>query len=283
MRFGLLVRGLVASSCLAGCALIAGLSDEGSGGAPLEAGLPDRAATDAARVDGAACTSSVLEESKTFAFVRGDVTVDAKDADWKCVDSLTFKAGQRAFDVVAGKGSALVAGQWNEDNLFFYARVVTSAPGASAALDQNNTNDGFHVYVMGPSPTDAYDGRDHHIVVDHLGQVADYGDGSTYRPVLDGIEAKATTARTENGDIAWDVELRVSAKSIGRTKLTTTDKVRVNFQINDAQVAADGGTKLGYRVMYLDSASCPVAPGCNQQGTSEPFCNPLCTREVKLQ
>lgn len=290
MRFGLRAYAAIVSACLAGCALIAGLDDSKGDAGPVDAG-GDRITQGEGGpilVDGAPCEPKELPESTVpeIAHVSADepITIDGNPKEWGCVDRLVISQGDRRVDTASGAGLARIALQWDEEFLYLTAKVTTSPPNGTAGADLNYKNDSFHWLVMGPAPGTEYTAQDHHITIDVFGQATDFSDVAGIRPNLDGIVAKATgvspgpTAELQT----FDVEIRATAKTLGRTTFRAGDIVQMNFQINDGPPAA-GKTAPAYRIWFLDAGTCPITTACNVLGTSEPYCNPRCTRGLRLR
>jgi hypothetical protein len=220
----------------------------------------------------AAESSSVIHASK----VKTAVTVIGEGAEWTCVDRLAFTAGQRVVGLGEGRGVADVAMQWDEQHLYLWAKVRTGGDPGTAPRLSNFNNDSFHLYAFSKAPTATYTADDHHIVIDVLGQTADYAIGS--REALTGIDAKAGPRQDENGMSSFVVEAKIDAVILGRTSLAQGDTVNVNFQINDQPDIANN-----YRVWFRDVGVCKSFTGCDVGGGSEPFCDPRCTGSVVLR
>jgi hypothetical protein len=287
----LLARSFVVAAYLGGCATLAGVNDgndgpaSSSGGtdlpvrdgaAPLGEGGSDTDALVACKPGNAADSTSKLHASKVTA--DAPVVVNGDPAEWACVDRLDFSVGGRAVGAAAGHDVAEIAMQWDEQHLYFLARVTSDAPGGTAVGDQIFKNDSMHLFLAGPDPQPAagYRASDHQMVFDYQSLVADYGGGLT-RPSTAGITEKAGPFVSQNGVLTFTVEARIDASVIGRAGgLKAGDRVRVNFQINDNAAAS-------YRTWFWESAVCTSFGTCNRSGVSEPYCDPHCTGEVELR
>ncbi|MBS2011479.1 MAG: hypothetical protein JST00_01095 [Deltaproteobacteria bacterium] len=291
MRFGLPAHAFAATMWLAGCALIAGIDDGDDKPAPIDASALDRVVQpdgSVAPVDSGACSAKELPETTIPEIARvvpsAPVIVDGSGKEWSCVDRMVFLTGNRRVDIAGGRGVARIALQHDDEAIYVWAVVTTATPSGTAAANANFRNDSFHLYAMGPAPTAEYTGQDHHVVVDALGLVTDYSDVAGIRPTLEGIVAKASmpVPAADPALQTFEVELRITAKTLGRVGFQAGDRVRMNFQINDGPPAA-GKNGPGYRVWFLDTATCPPTADCDVLSNSEPYCNPRCTRELTLK
>lgn len=290
MRFGLRAYAALALVCLAACASLAGLDDEGSAGKPVDAGAGDRVVQGEGSVlpaeTGPACESKELPETTLPEIVpvrvETPITVDGDAKEWSCVDRLAFTTGDRRVDLTAGRGVARIALQYDADKLYVLATVTTARPSGTADARASFQNDSFHLYAMGPSPSAEYTAEDHHITVDVLGQVTDFSDVAGIRPNLNGIAGAASPVRPgPSPDLqTFDVEISITATALGRTSFQSGGAVLVNFQVNDGPPVSN---KLGYRVWFLNDSTCPTTTDCNILMNSEPYCNPRCTQALKLK
>jgi len=290
VRFGLRTHAVAVLVGLAGCASIAGLDDDDSAARPLEAGAGDRVVQGEGGVlpgdAGPACESKELPETTLpeIVPVRAEtpVTIDGDAKDWSCVDRLAFTTGDRRVDLTAGRGVARIALQYDADKLYVFATVTTARPSGTAEARANFQNDSFHLYAMGPNPSAEYTAEDHHITVDVLGQVTDFSDVAGIRPNLNGIAGAVSAVRPGPApDLqTFDVEISLTATVLGRTSFQSGATVLMNFQVNDGPPVSN---KLGYRVWFLNDATCPVTTDCDVLANSEPYCNPRCARALKLR
>lgn len=287
MRWSLLAaRCIVVGAFACGCAAIAGISDNDGSGA---AGVSDAGDGSAAQPDGTApgdtgfppcAPGGNAADSPTMIHapkLKIPVNVDGDGAEWACVDRLAFTGGQRVVGLAGGNAVADVAIQWDEQHIYFWASVRTSSTGdnGTAGRQGNFNNDSIHLYLSGPSPTITFTGDDHHLVFDYKNQVADYD--LAFRQGLGGIAAVVGTPVDANGSLSFVVEARIDSTRIGRPTLKAGDKVRINFQVNDAP-----GIGGNYRIWFRDTARCTQFPTCTIANGSEPFCDPRCTGEVEL-
>ena len=288
MGWPLLARCIAVGACLTGCAALAGINDgaEGSsdGGAPSgESGVVDTgtSASDAPGGD-TGCVRRDASESPSLIHAQhlvasAPVMIDGKSDEWGCVDRLSFTVGQRVLGEGTGIGIAQIGVQWDENVLYILGEVTTQAPTSDAGRQQNFQNDSLSIFLAGPTPGATYTANDHHIVIDSIGQVADYM--ITARTGLAGITGAAGSVSTAANLLHFVVEARVDASILGRTKFAMNDLVRINFQVNDGP---SSGTH--YRVWFLDKSVCQKITGtCDVQGTSEPYCDPRCTGSVILR
>lgn len=287
MRRPLLAPSIAAALCLAGCATLAGINDgedkesTADGGAAdgqvpsiVESGSgpEDSSAAPCKPGGNAAESDSLIHATK----VMGAVVVDGDGAEWACVDRLAFTTGQRVVGLAAGRGVADVAMQWDETHLYLWAKVTTEPATGNAPRLTNFNNDSFHFYVSGRNPTTTYTNDDHQIVIDVLGQVADYNIAS--RPGLGGIDAKVGPRLAEGALSTFVVEAKIDAGIIGRTSFMQGDTIGINFQVNDQPDIASN-----YRIWFRDPAVCTTFGTCNQAGGSEPYCDPRCRGTVVLR
>jgi hypothetical protein len=281
---------LLVGACAAGCAGLAGINDGNDsasssgdpalpirdGGGPLADGGP---ATDGAVTcprGNAADSTSRLHASKVA--LDAPVTVNGDPAEWACVDRLDFSGGGRVIGPAAGHDVAEIAMQWDEQHLYFLARMTTDSPGGTATGDQIFKNDSMHLFLAGPDPQPGagYRASDHQTVFDYMGFVADYGGGLT-RPSTNGVTHMAGPFTSQNGVLTFVVEARIDAAFVGRSSgFKSGDRVRVNFQVNDDAANA-------YRIWYWEPAVCTGFGTCNKSGASEPYCDPHCSGEVELR
>ena len=186
--------------------------------------------------------------------------------------------GGRAVGAAVGHDVAEIAMQWDDQHLYFLARVTTDSPGGTAPRNQNFLNDSVHLYLAGPNPQPSagYRTSDHQMVFDYRNLVTDYQGGLT-QPGVAGITATTGPARDENGTLSFVVEARIDAAILGRTMgFQAGDAVRVNFQVNDKADSA-------YRIWFWETAVCKGFGACDKSGASEPFCDPHCSGEVALR
>lgn len=290
MRWHLLARSIVIGVCLAGCATLAGINDgednvregeaglDGPGLSTDEAGtIPeDSSPTPSPCAPGGNAAESESSLHATKVSPSRPVVVNGEGAEWACVDRLAFTVGQRSVGLAPDRGVADVAMQWDETHLYLWAKVTTeSAPGTAARLTNFN-NDSFHLFLASTTPKITYTNDDHHIVIDVLGQVADYAIAT--RTSLAGIDAKAGSRQNAGALSTFVVEAKVDATIIGRTSFAQGDMVRVNFQINDQP-----DIESNYRIWFRDVAVCTAFGTCDKAGGSEPFCDPRCTGTVVLR
>ena len=282
----LVARSLVLAACVAGCASLAGINDGNDGAASsgdIELPTRDGSApseggtdTDASCTRGSATdTASRFHASKVA--LDAPVMVNGDPVEWGCVDRLDFSTGGRSVGTPAGHDTAEIAMQWDEQHIYLLARVTTDSPGGTATGDQIFKNDSVHLIIAGPEPQPAtpYRATDHQIAFDYMSFVAGYAGGSPRTP--NGITAKTGPFKSENGVLTFVVEARIDAAIVGRPGgFTQGERVRVNFQINDAAGAA-------YRLWYWEGAVCTPFSGCNVGGVSEPYCDPHCSGEVELR
>jgi hypothetical protein len=279
---------LVIGACLGGCAVIANISS-GEGVAPADAGIDGPMSipsTDGmvspVETGGGPCAAggnSADSPTKIHATkVQTPVKIDGDGAEWGCVDRFAFTGGQRVVGLAGGNAVADIAVQWDEANVYFWASVKTASTGDNGAAGRqgNFANDSIHLYLSGPSPNMNYTADDHHLVFDYKNQVADYAIG--FRTGLDGIAAVVSPVTNANGTLSFVVEARIESQRIGRPTLKAGDKVRINFQLNDAPNSAGN-----YRIWFRDVAVCARFTKCDLAGGSEPYCDPRCTGEVELR
>src|SRR4029078_2863743 len=123
------------------------------------------------------CSGGIPAESSSRIHaqkVLAAVTVNGVGDEWDCVDRLDLSAGQRVVGLTARRGVAQIAVQWDEQHLYFLAKMTTASPTPMASRLLNFQNDSLSIFLARPTPGPTYTGDDHQIVIDALGQVADY-------------------------------------------------------------------------------------------------------------
>ena len=284
---------------LIGCSTLAGLGDPDDPFPINEAGISanDVRTTEAeASVDAGRDREAAIEPNSCPAKDAYDgrgklhaeevvipVTIDGKRGEWECADAYKFETGDRADGLAAGQASALVAMQWDAQNLYLFARVRTRAPTGDAGAAVNYQNDGFHIYLVADGATADYRNVDHHFAFDVLGRLTDYDDppnGARPGPPAN-VTYRVTTPVPDGADVVFDIEAKFAASVVNRGGFVKGDKVHVNFQVNDS---AGGGGVPPYRLWYVDVGGvCPVSPNCNVNNASEPYCDPRCTGDLELR
>jgi hypothetical protein len=270
------------------CAALAGL-EEPSADPPAppaaEAGAPEAAAADT----GIACApGATFNDGHGLTHAERALpvpTIDGDGADWRCAERFLVPPSDRARLGIPAASRMEVALQWDDEHLYFWARAETTE-GSNAAVAEIYRNDSVHLYVARPMTNAIYAATDRHFVFDVRRQVAEFGDIGETRgngDAIVGLRAKVGESVASGGRTFFEVEAAIDAVSIGRPRLSRGDRVRVNFQLNDA---TPGDPTPGYRVWFIDAGACGVnASSCDHDllGTSEPYCDPRCTGEVELR
>jgi hypothetical protein len=282
----LVLRSSVLGAVLSGCALLAGIddgkdkpnaSDAGSSATDALVQSADGSVGGDAPAPGECVPASASSDASHIHASRvqdsAPVVINGEGSEWKCVDTLAFTTGELVVGLGPGRGVSNVKMQWDETHLYLLADVTTASPGGTAIATDNFTNDSFAFYVVSPTPALAYTANDHHYVIDHRNQVADY-EIST-RPAALGITAQAGTVHDDGTTLNFTVEARIDVANVGRTAFAKGDVVRVNFQVNDQP---DVGNN--YRLWFREAARCVASGTCPK---AEPFCDPRCTGEVELR
>lgn len=184
------------------------------------------------------------------------VTIDGQLDDWNCASFLRVDVTSAA--KVVGDASTRtvweVAAVWDEDAIYVAVRTT------DATLDGNSAdiylNDSIEVYLDGDGVlTGSYGPEDHQYVLDHLGNVRDYGPDPEITPT------SPFAAAVTSSKIGWIAELRVDKSLLGATPLSSGRGLGFDFAGND-------GLDQASHVVWYYAPTCT----CSQTGNDACCC-----------
>lgn len=184
------------------------------------------------------------------------VTIDGQLDDWSCASFMRIDTASAA--KVIGDASTLtvweVAAMWDEDAVYVAVRTTdANLEGNSADIYMN---DSIEVYLDGDGVlTGAFGPDDHQYVLDHLGNVRDYGPDPEITPTSP-FASTVTTSKT-----GWVAELRVDRNLLGTTPLSSGRGLGFDFTGND-------GVDQASHVIWYYAPTCT----CSQTGTDACCC-----------